>query len=79
VFHLVQLLLKLFFSFDRELPDNTKFIGSLFIAGLWLLLLAVLFPVQLSPWRFELTWAGWLLIGLSLILFARRKLLKSRH
>lgn len=71
--HLIQLLVKLLLHAERDIKDNTKLVGSLAIAGLWLLLLAELFPAQLGLWRDWFDWAGWILIGLAFFLFARRK------
>jgi len=67
------------FALDRELPDNTKLSGSLFLAGLWLLFLATVFPSALGEWRFAVIWTGWTLVGLAFVLFARQKLKNRRQ
>jgi len=33
VFHLIQLLLNLLLKIEGELPDNSRFAGSIFIGG----------------------------------------------
>ena len=76
--HLLQLLLKLGLNLDRDLQDNTKLVGSLLIGGLWLLLLAAIFPAQLGIWREWFIWGGWILVGLAAFLFVRRKIWKWR-
>lgn len=69
MFHLLQLLVKLVLNLERDLQDNTKLVGSLLIGGLWLLLLAAIFPAQLGIWREWFIWGGWILVGLAAFLF----------
>ena len=73
MFHLIQILLKLLLKVDSELPDNSRLTGSIFIAGVWLILIAELFPQQLGPWRDWCYWGGWIGVGLALFLLLRRK------
>jgi len=73
VIHLLQFLLKLLLNLEREIQDNSKLVGSLLIGSLWLLLLAELFPAQLGIWREWFVWSGWILIGMAVFLFVRRK------
>jgi hypothetical protein len=72
--HVLQFLLKLLLSLERGLEDNSKLVGSLFIGGFWLLLLAELFPAQLGIWSEWFVWGGWISIGIAVFLFARRKI-----
>ena len=74
MFHLIQLLLNLLLKVDRELPDNSRLTGSIFIAGVWLVLIAELFPGQLGLWRDWCYWGGWSCIGLAGFLLVRRKI-----
>jgi hypothetical protein len=74
VIHLLQFLVKLLLNLEREIQDNSKLVGSLLIGGLWLLLLADLFPAQLGIWREWFIWSGWILIGMAVFLFVRRKI-----
>jgi hypothetical protein len=78
VFHLFQLLVKLLLHLERDIQDNTKLVGSLLIGGLWLLLLAEIFPVSLGIWRDWFVWGGWILVGLAAFLFVRRKIWQWR-
>ena len=72
--HLVQFLVKVLLNFERDLQDNTKLVGSLLIGGFWLLVLARVFPAQLGIWREWFVWGGWILIGLAIFLFVRRRI-----
>ena len=72
--HLLQFLVKLLLNLERDLQDNSKLVGSLLIGGLWLLLLAEVFPTQLRIWREWFVWGGWILVGLAVFLFVRRKI-----
>lgn len=72
--HLIQLLLQLLLRVDGELPDNSRLAGSLFIGGVWLLLIAKLFPRQLGPWLDWCLWTGWICVGLATFMFVRRKI-----
>jgi len=49
-------------------------VGSLVLGGLWLLLLAQIFPKQLGIWREWFVWIGWILVGPAILLFVRRKI-----
>jgi hypothetical protein len=74
VIHLLQFLVKVLLNLERDLQDNTKLVGSLLIGGVWLLLLAQVFPAQLGIWRGWFVWGGWILMGLAVLLFVRRKI-----
>jgi hypothetical protein len=74
VVHLIQFLVKLLLNLERDIQDNSKLVGSLLIGGLWFLLLAEVFSRQLGVWRDWFVWCGWILIGLAIFLFARRKI-----
>lgn len=74
MFHLLQLLLNLLLKAEGELPDNSRLAGSFFIGGIWLLLVAELFPHLLGPWREWCLWAGWICVGLAAFMVVRRKI-----
>jgi len=76
VFHIIQFLVSLLLKTERELPDNSRLTGSIFIAGALLLIVAELFPGKLGPWREWCYWAGWSGVGLAVFLFLRRKIWK---
>jgi hypothetical protein len=73
MFHLVQLLVRLLLKVEGELPDNSRLVGSIFIGGIWPILVADLFPRQLGPWREWFLWGGWLCVGTAAFLILRRK------
>ncbi len=68
MFHLLQLLLKLLLQVEGELPDNSRLASSIFIGGVWLILIAEIFPRQLGPWRDWCFWGGWICAGLAAFL-----------
>ncbi|MGB2591318.1 MAG: hypothetical protein WA853_04885 [Candidatus Acidiferrum sp.] len=72
--HLIQFLLKLVLNAEQGLQDNTKLVGSLFLGGVWLLLLTAIFPEIFGSWREGFYWAGWILVGVAAFLFLRRKI-----
>ncbi len=76
--HLLQLLVKLLLNLEQEVQDNSKLVGSLLIGGLWLLLLAQIFPGQLGSWQYGFVLAGWILVGMAAFLFVRRKIWRWR-
>ncbi|HKV24620.1 MAG TPA: hypothetical protein VJN93_08520 [Candidatus Acidoferrum sp.] len=59
------------------MQDNTKLVGSLFLGGVWLLLLTWIFPAPFGSWLEDFVLAGWVLIGIASFLFLRRKFGKS--
>jgi len=74
VFHLIQLLLNLLLKIDGDLPDNSRLAGTIFIGGLWLLLIAKIFPQQLGRWPDGCLWVGWICVGLATFMVVRRKM-----
>jgi hypothetical protein len=76
VLHLIQLLLNLLLKIERDLPDNSRLTGSVFIGSTSLLLIAKLFPQQLGRWLEWGMWTGWICIGLTTFMFTRRKIRK---
>jgi len=74
VLHLIQLLLNLLLKVEGELPDNSRLVGSIFIGGMWLLLIAKLFPQQLGYCMDWCLWAGWICVGLLTFMVVRRKI-----
>jgi hypothetical protein len=78
VVHLLQLLVKLLLNLDQEVQDNSKLVGSLLIGGLWLLLLAQIFPAPLGSWQYAFVLGGWILAGMATFLFVRRKIWRWR-
>lgn len=71
--HLIEFFLKLLFKFERGIEDNTKLVGSLLLAGFWLLLLTEILPGAFGSWLVGAIWCGWGLVGLAAFLFLRRK------
>jgi hypothetical protein len=74
VVHLLQFLVKLLLNFERDLKDNWKLVGSLWIGGVWLIVFAEVFRTQLGIWREWFLGCGWILVGLAAFLFLRRKI-----
>lgn len=72
--HLIEFLLKLLLKFERGIEDNTKLVGSLLLAGVWLLLLTEILPGPFGSWLEGAIWCGWGLVGLGAFLFLRRKI-----
>lgn len=72
--HLLEFFVKLLFKFERGIEDNTKLVGSLLLAGAWLLLLTEILPGPFGSWLEGAIWCGWGLVGLAAFLFVRRKI-----
>lgn len=72
--HLIQFFVKLLLKFERGFEDNTKLVGSLLLAGAWLLLLTEILPGAFGSWLVGSIFCGWGLVGLGAFLFLRRKI-----
>jgi fatty acid desaturase len=70
--------LNLLLKIEGDLPDNSRLTSSIFIGGVWLILIAAFFPQQLGLWREWCVWGGWICVGLAAFLFVRRKIWKWR-
>jgi hypothetical protein len=70
---MLYLILQLLLRLEREVPDNSRLAGSLFMLGAWFLLIAEFFPRLAGPWRNWLALAGWFFAGVAVYIYLRRK------
>ncbi len=73
VWHLLQLLLNVILKLEGRQQDNSRLVGSLIIAGIWLLLVANFVPALTTLWRDWLRIGGWFLLALAVYMYLRRK------
>jgi hypothetical protein len=74
VWHVFQLLLNIILKLEGKQQDNSRLLGSLFIGGIWLLLVANFAQGLTALWRDWLGIGGWFLLGLGAYMYLRRKL-----
>ena len=74
MWHVFQLLLNVILKLEGKQQDNSRLVGSLFIGGVWLLLVANFVTGLAALWRDWLRIGGWFLLGLGAYMYLRRKL-----
>jgi hypothetical protein len=73
VWHVFQILISVILKLEGRQQDNSRVVGSLLIAGIWLLLIAKFVAGLAELWRDWLMIAGYFLLGLAAFMYLRRK------